>query len=101
MKILVVGGGAREHALCSRLASDPGVDRVTCAPGNAGIAREFDTVAVDPSDPEAVLALVEQRQIELTVVGPEGPLARGIVDLFSARGRAIFGPRRLAAQLET
>jgi phosphoribosylamine---glycine ligase len=101
MKILVVGGGAREHALCSRLASDPGVDRVSCAPGNAGIAREFQTVPVDPADPEAVLALAEEQQIELTVVGPEAPLARGIVDLFSARGRAIFGPRRLAAQLET
>jgi phosphoribosylamine---glycine ligase len=101
MKILVVGGGAREHALCFRLRSDPGVDRVTCAPGNAGIAREFPTVPVDPADAEAVLALVEQQQIDLTVVGPEAPLARGIVDLFGARGRAIFGSRRLAAQLET
>jgi phosphoribosylamine--glycine ligase len=101
MRILVVGGGAREHALCYRLRSDPGVDRVTCAPGNAGIAREFQTVPVDPADAEAVLALVDEQQVDLTVVGPEAPLARGIVDLFGARGRAIFGPRRLAAQLET
>src|SRR5688572_12244524 len=101
MKILVVGGGAREHALCWRLSPDPGVDPVICAPGNAGIAREFATAAVDPADPEAILALVEQRQIDLTVVGPELPLARGIADLFSARGRAIFGPRRIPAQLET
>ncbi|HXG89419.1 MAG TPA: phosphoribosylamine--glycine ligase [Vicinamibacterales bacterium] len=101
MKILVVGGGAREHALCWRLSRDPGVDRVVCAPGNAGIARECTTVAVDPADPEALLALAEQQQIDLTVVGPEAALARGIADLFSARGRPIFGPRRLAAQLET
>jgi len=101
MKILVVGGGAREHALCFRLAGEPGVDRLLCAPGNAGIARQFRVIPVDPADPEAVLALVEQEQIDLTVVGPEAPLARGIADLFSARGRALFGPRRLAAQLET
>ncbi len=101
MKILVVGAGAREHALCWRLSADPGVDPVICAPGNAGIAREFATVAVDPADPDAILALVEQRQIDLTVVGPELPLARGIADLFSARGRAILGPRQIPAQLET
>ncbi len=101
MKILVVGGGAREHALCFRLASDPGVDRVTCAPGNAGIARGFPTFPVDPGDPEALLELANQQNIDLTVVGPEVPLARGVVDFFSVRDRAIFGPRRLAAQLET
>jgi phosphoribosylamine--glycine ligase len=101
MRILVVGGGAREHALCWKLAGEPGVDRVTCAPGNAGIARAFTCVPVDPADPEAVLALAEQQQIDLTMIGPEAPLARGVADLFSARGRAVFGPRRLAAQLET
>src|SRR5512145_999239 len=101
MRILVVGGGAREHALCRRLASDPGVDDVLCAPGNAGIGQEFRTVTVDPSDPAAVLALSETEAVDLTVVGPEVPLARGIADFFSARGRRIFGPRRLAAQLET
>jgi phosphoribosylamine--glycine ligase len=101
MKILVVGSGAREHALCWRLARDPGVKQVVCAPGNAGIARHFPCIAVDAADPEALLALVEQQRIDLTVVGPELPLARGIADLFSARGRPVFGPRRLAAQLET
>ena len=101
MKILVVGAGAREHALCWRLSRDPGVDRVICAPGNAGIARQFPCIAVDPADPEAILALAERERIDLTVVGPEAPLARGVADLFSARGRPIFGPRRLAAQLET
>jgi phosphoribosylamine---glycine ligase len=101
MRILVVGSGAREHALCRRLAQDLGVDGVICAPGNAGIAREFRTVVVDPADPEAVLAVAEAEPVDLTVVGPEAPLARGVADLFSARGRPIFGPRRLPAQLET
>src|SRR5688572_31106664 len=101
MQILVVGSGAREHALCWKLSRDPGVDRVVCAPGNAGIAGQFPTVAVDPDDPESLLALAEREAIDLTVVGPEAALARGIADLFSARGRPIFGPRRLAAQLET
>jgi phosphoribosylamine---glycine ligase len=101
MRILVVGSGAREHALSWALSRDPGVERVMCAPGNAGIARQFGTVPVDPADPEALLALAEQERIDLTVVGPEAPLGRGIADLFSARGRPIFGPRRAAAQLET
>jgi phosphoribosylamine---glycine ligase len=101
MKILVVGSGAREHALCWRLAQDPGVTRIVCAPGNAGIAREFACLAVDASDPVALLALVEQEHIDLTVVGPEAPLARGVVDLFSKQGHPIFGPRQAAAALET
>jgi phosphoribosylamine--glycine ligase len=101
MKILVVGSGAREHALCWRLSRDPGVEHVICAPGNAGIARHFACAAVDPSDPDALLALAERERIDLTVIGPEAPLARGAADLFSSRGRPIFGPRKLAAQLET
>jgi phosphoribosylamine--glycine ligase len=101
MRILVVGSGAREHALCHRLSRDPGVDRLLCAPGNAGIARQFPTIAVDGADPVALLALAEQERIDLTVIGPEASLARGVADLFSARGRAVFGPRRLAAQLES
>ena len=101
MKILVVGSGAREHALCWRLAQDPGVTRIVCAPGNAGIAREFTCLAVDVSDPVAILGLVEQEHIDLTIVGPEAPLARGVVDLFSKQGRPIFGPRQSAAALET
>jgi phosphoribosylamine--glycine ligase len=101
MRILVVGSGAREHALCWRLSRDPGVDRVVCAPGNAGIARQFPTAWLDPTDPEAVLALAEHERIDLTVIGPEAALGRGVADLFSGRGRPIFGPRRVAAQLET
>lgn len=101
MRIMVVGSGAREHALCWRLARDPGVDGVVCAPGNAGIARQFQTFPVDATDAEALLALAEREQIDLTVVGPEAVLARGIADLFSARGRPVFGPRQAAARLET
>ncbi len=100
MKILVVGSGAREHALCWRLARDPGV-RVTCAPGNAGIARTIDVVPVDPGDPGAILALAESLEADLTVVGPEAPLAAGVVDRFVAAGRPIFGPTSAAAALET
>lgn len=101
MRILVVGSGAREHALCWRLSRDPGVDLTMCAPGNAGISRHHHTVAADPGDPESVLALAEHERIDLTVVGSEAPLAHGIADLFAARGRPIFGPRRAAARLET
>lgn len=101
MRILVVGAGAREHALCWRVSRDPGVDEVLCAPGNAGIARQFRTLAADPADPDVILAVAEGERIDLTIVGPEVPLARGIADLFGAHGRPIFGPRRTAAQLET
>lgn len=101
MKILVVGSGAREHAWCWRLAQDPGVDTVIAAPGNAGIARQVRCLPVDVDDPDALLALAEAERVDLTVVGPEGPLARGAADLFTSRGRPVFGPRRVAAQLET
>ena len=101
MRILVVGAGAREHALCWRLSIDPGVDEVLCAPGNVGIGQQFRLVTADPSDPEMLLAVAERERIDLTIVGPEAPLARGIADLFAARGRPIFGPRRAAAELET
>jgi phosphoribosylamine---glycine ligase len=101
MRILVVGSGAREHALCWRLSRDPGVDGVVCAPGNAGIARAFQTADVDLTSPESVCTLSERHVIDLTVIGPEAPLAAGIADLFEARGKPIFGPRRAAARLET
>ena len=101
MRILVVGSGAREHALCWRLSRDPGVERVICAPGNAGIARQYATAALDVNDPADALTIAEQLRVDLTVVGPEAALAQGIGDLFSARGRPIFGPRRVAAQLES
>jgi phosphoribosylamine--glycine ligase len=101
MRILVLGGGAREHALCARLAAEPGVAHVICAPGNAGIARTVPTAALDPLDTAAVIQFADRERIDLTVVGPEAPLANGVADRFEQVGRAIFGPTRGAAQLET
>jgi phosphoribosylamine--glycine ligase len=101
MRILVLGGGGREHALSWRLARDPEVEQVICAPGNAGIGRLIDVAPLPPSDGRAVLDFVERQGIDLTVVGPEAPLAAGIADLFADAGRPLFGPTRRAAQLET
>ena len=100
MKVLVVGGGAREHAFAWKFSREPGVAEVICAPGNAGTARVARTVPVNAGDPEALLALAEREAADLTVVGPELPLDRGLVDLFTSRGRVAFGPTRAAAQLE-
>jgi phosphoribosylamine--glycine ligase len=101
VRILVLGSGAREHALSARLSGEPGVASVLCAPGNAGIARTIPTEPVDVLDTAGVIRLVEAEQIDLTIVGPEAPLANGIVDSFQAAGHKIFGPTRAAAQLET
>jgi phosphoribosylamine--glycine ligase len=100
VRILIAGGGGREHALAWRLSRDPGVSAIVCAPGNAGIARVAQLAAVDPADAGALLALAERESIDLTVVGPELPLDRGVVDRFREAGRRIFGPPRAAAQLE-
>ena len=98
MRILIAGGGGREHALAWRLRRE--ATALICAPGNAGIASLAQTVAIDPSDPDALLALTERESIDLTVIGPELPLDRGVVDRFRQAGRRIFGPPRVAAQLE-
>ena len=100
MKILVVGAGGREHALAWKFAQESRVRDVLCAPGNAGIASVARLADVSASDPEALAALAEREHIDLTVIGPELPLDRGIVDLFTARGLRVFGPSRAAAQLE-
>lgn len=100
MKILVVGGGAREHALVWRLGQEPGVTSVICAPGNAGTGPDANR-PLDVSDPAAILALAERESVDLTVVGPELPLVLGVRDLFAAGGRLLFGPSRVAAQLES
>src|SRR6478736_6977637 len=100
MKVMVVGGGGREHALAWRLASDPDVDALVCAPGNTGTRNIALNRPADVGDPQALLAIAEAERIDLTVVGPELPLDRGIADLFSSRGRLIVGPSRAAAQLE-
>jgi phosphoribosylamine--glycine ligase len=100
MKVLVVGGGGREHALAWKLASERSVREVVCAPGNPGIAQVARLADVSAADPDALAALATREQIDLTVVGPELPLERGISDLFMSRGLRIFGPSRAAAQLE-
>ena len=100
MRVLIAGGGGREHALAWRLARDRETVSLLCAPGNAGMAATARLAAVDPADPDALLALAARESIDLTVVGPELPLDRGVVDRFRAAGRRIFGPPRAAAQLE-
>jgi phosphoribosylamine--glycine ligase len=100
MKILVVGGGGREHALSWKLSTESGVGEVLCAPGNPGIATVARLACVSAGDPVALAALAEREQIDLTVVGPELPLDRGIADLFQSRGLRLLGPSRTAAQLE-
>ena len=99
MKVLVVGGGGREHALAWKLRAEPGVEEVVCAPGNAGIGGR--TVAVDAGDPAAVLALAVEEGVDFTVVGPELPLANGVADRFADAGRPLFGPVQAAARLES
>jgi phosphoribosylamine--glycine ligase len=100
MKILVIGGGAREHALAWKLSRESGVDGVICVPGNPGIASVARCLPGDVTAPADVLAIAESQGIDLTVVGPEVPLSRGVVDAFTAANRAIVGPTRAAAALE-
>ncbi len=100
MKILVIGGGGREHALVWQLAQSTRVEKIWCAPGNAGIAREAECVAIDPGDVTGVVNLASTLRPDLTVVGPELPLINGIADAFAAKGWPIVAPTRQAAQLE-
>jgi phosphoribosylamine--glycine ligase len=101
MRILVLGSGAREHALAWKLSHEPNVSHVLVAPGNAGIAQSIATAPVDILDTDAVIRLVDRERIDRTVVGPEAPLGNGLADRFEAEGRPVFGPTRRAAQLET
>jgi phosphoribosylamine---glycine ligase len=100
MNILLLGSGGREHALAWKIAASPLTTRLYCAPGNAGIAKECDLVAVDPADHAAVVAFCRDHGIDLVVVGPEAPLCAGIVDDLGAAGIKAFGPSRAAARLE-
>ncbi|MFH9615491.1 phosphoribosylamine--glycine ligase [Streptomyces pratensis] len=100
MKVLVIGGGAREHALCRSLSLDPDVTALYCAPGNAGIAEVAELHPVDALDGEAVARLANELGAELVVVGPEAPLVAGVADAVRAAGIPCFGPSREAAQLE-
>jgi phosphoribosylamine--glycine ligase len=100
MNILLLGSGGREHALAWKIAASPLVEKLTCAPGNAGIAQESELVALDPADHAAVIAFCRAKSIGLVVVGPEAPLCAGIVDDLTAAGIKAFGPSKAAARLE-
>jgi phosphoribosylamine---glycine ligase len=101
MKVLVLGGGGREHALVWKLQQSPRVSRLWCAPGNGGIATDAECVAVDLKSLDAIVELAVRLQPDLTVVGPELPLTLGVVDEFTQRGWRVFGPTKAAAQLES
>jgi phosphoribosylamine---glycine ligase len=101
MRVLVLGSGAREHALVARLSSERDCGEIVAAPGNPGIARLARTARIDLADPEAARALAEREQIDFTVVGPELPLSLGIADRFIEDGRLLFGPTAAAARLES
>jgi phosphoribosylamine--glycine ligase len=100
MNILLIGGGGREHALAWKIAASPLVDRLYCAPGNAGIAREAECIALDCADHGAVIACCRAKAVDFVVVGPEAPLVAGLVDDLEAAGVRTFGPTRAAARLE-
>jgi phosphoribosylamine---glycine ligase len=100
MRVLVVGGGGREHAIVHSFSRSPLAERVFCAPGNAGTAALADNIGVGAEDLPALLDFASREQVDLTVVGPEAPLVAGICDLFEEHGLAVFGPNREAARLE-
>ncbi|MFH2099189.1 MAG: phosphoribosylamine--glycine ligase [Pseudomonadota bacterium] len=100
MKILVIGSGGREHALVWKIAQSPRVKKIYCAPGNAGIARLADCVAINAEDVDSLLAFARENAVDLTVVGPEAPLALGLTDRFEKAGLAVFGASKAAARLE-
>src|SRR5437016_2421838 len=100
MKVLVIGGGGREHALVWKLAQSSHVDRIYCAPGNAGIARLAECINLKPGDVDGLTNFAAAQKIDLTIVGPEAPLIAGIVDRFEARGLPVFGPATDPARIE-
>ncbi|MBA2243214.1 MAG: phosphoribosylamine--glycine ligase [Chthoniobacterales bacterium] len=101
MKILIVGSGGREHALAWKLSQSPRAERIFCAPGNAGTELIGENIALAANDLEGLAAFAKENRIGLTVIGPDDPLAAGIVDLFDAKGLRVFGPRMSAARLES
>ena len=100
MRVLVVGGGGREHALVHSFAQSPLADRIFCAPGNAGTAAEADNIPIAADDLPALLDFASREEVDLTVIGPEAPLVVGLTDLFEEHGLAVFGPNKEASQLE-
>lgn len=101
MKVLVVGNGGREHALVWKLAQSPHITKLYCAPGNAGSRKQAENVPIAANDIAGLQRFALEQHIDLTVVGPELPLALGITDTFAASNLAVFGPTAAAAQLET
>jgi len=101
MRVLVIGSGAREHALARRLTAEPEVSDIVSAPGNAGISRIARTVDIAVADVDALLALADREAVDFTIVGPELPLSVGIADRFASQNRLLFGPTASAARLET
>ena len=100
MKVLVIGGGGREHALCWKISQSPIVEKTYCAPGNAGISRHAECVAISVGDFSSLAEFVKKESVDLTVVGPEQPLCEGITDFFEKEGLLVFGPSKAAAELE-
>ena len=101
MKILVIGSGAREHAICWKLKQSVLASQIYCAPGNPGIAEVVNVVNIAASAVDELLAFALENKIDLTIVGPEQPLSLGVVDLFLSKGLKIFGPTKAAAKLES
>ena len=100
MKVLVIGGGGREHAIVWKLAQSRHIDKIFCCPGNAGISELAECISFDDNNFDSLVDFARYEGIDLTIVGPEAPLSRGIVDVFEKNGRKIVGPNMKAAQLE-
>src|ERR1700685_3053059 len=100
MNILLLGSGGREHALAWKIAASPLSDRLYCAPGNAGIAREAECIALDPADHGRIVPFCRAKAIDFVIIGPEAPRVAGVVDALEAAGIKAFGPTRAAARLE-
>ena len=99
-KVLVIGGGGREHAIVDALSRSPQVEKIFCAPGNAGIAQQAECVPIKDTDVQALKEFALANNIDLAVVGPEVSLAAGVVDVFKEAGLRIFGPSKAAATIE-
>ena len=100
MKVLIVGSGGREHAIAWSVARSPKVDKIYCAPGNAGISEYAECVAIGAMEFEKLADFAEENKVDLTIIGMDDPLVGGVVDVFEARGLKVFGPRKNAAILE-
>ncbi|MBQ4523665.1 MAG: phosphoribosylamine--glycine ligase [Lachnospiraceae bacterium] len=100
MKVLIVGGGGREHAIVWKVAQSKKVDKIYCAPGNAGIAQLAECVSIAATDIEKLVAFAKEEAIDLTIIGMDDPLVMGVVDAFEAEGLRVFGPRKNAAEIE-